>query len=112
MDSPGKYAGAIIGTFLLAFLTEGFRHLRVWMRVRRAKETAAKQQQQKQANGGGGVGGLVGPLLLEAVLFGVHMLLSYLIMLLVMLYEWAIFLALLFGLGAGYFAFELWETIR
>jgi hypothetical protein len=35
------------------------------------------------------------------------MLLAYLVMLLVMLYEAAIFTAVLLGLGAGYFVFEL-----
>lgn len=35
------------------------------------------------------------------------MLLAYLVMLLVMLYEAAIFIAILLGLTAAYFAFEL-----
>ncbi len=47
------------------------------------------------------------PCQLQALLFGVHMLLAYLVMLLVMLYEAALFIAVLFGLAAGYFLFEL-----
>jgi hypothetical protein len=43
----------------------------------------------------------------QALLFGVHMLLAYLVMLLVMLYEAAIFIAVLLGLATAYFLFEL-----
>lgn len=43
----------------------------------------------------------------QALLFGVHMLLAYLVMLLVMLYEAAFFITILLGLATGYFLFEL-----
>jgi len=82
------------------------------MRTRRASQTAAAAAAGKEGGEGGGVRAQVLSILVEAVLFGVHMLMAYLVMLLVMLYEWAIFISLLLGLTAGYFAMEMWEAYR
>jgi hypothetical protein len=78
------------------------------MRSRRASQTAAAAAATKE----GGVREQALPILVEAFLFGLHMLMAYLVMLLVMLYEWAIFISLLLGLTAGYFTMEMWEVYR
>ncbi|KAM3570099.1 hypothetical protein VYU27_007828 [Nannochloropsis oceanica] len=114
VNTAGKYAAAIIGTFFLAFSVEALRHFRFWMRLRRARQTtaavlAAKEGGEEKVRG---VRAQVLPILLEAFLFGSHMFIAYLVMLLVMLYEWAIFISLVLGLAAGYFTMEMWEAYR
>lgn len=47
------------------------------------------------------------PVLVESMAFGMHMVIAYWVMLLVMLYESAIFIAIILGLTFGYFTFEI-----
>ncbi|EKU21081.1 solute carrier family 31 (copper transporters) member 1 [Nannochloropsis gaditana CCMP526] len=112
VNTAGKYAGALIGTFFLAFSVEALRHFRLWMRLRRATVVLAHGEKEGEVVTGPPLRAQVLPIFLEALLFGVHMFVAYLIMLLVMLYEWAIFISLLLGLAAGYFTFEMWEAYR
>ena len=114
VNTAGKYSAAIIGTFFLAFSVEALRHFRFWMRLRRARQTSAAVAAGKEGRegGGGNVRAQVLPILLEAFLFGSHMFIAYLVMLLVMLYEWAIFISLVLGLTTGYFTMEMWEAYR
>jgi hypothetical protein len=89
VDTATKYGFALVGTLLLALVTE-------MLRVSRSFIAAGK------------VPGLarLPPLGVDATLalmFAVQMMAAYWLMLLVMLYEYVIFIFILLGLGVGHF---------
>ncbi|KAG5178417.1 hypothetical protein JKP88DRAFT_201660 [Tribonema minus] len=86
LDTEGKYAAAVIGTFLLAFGNEGLR----WLRTRMAAEQAPPPPRPP-------------PSLALSV---AQMVNAYWLMLLTMLYESVMFSMIVLGLMAGYFAFN------
>jgi multisubunit Na+/H+ antiporter MnhC subunit len=93
VNTAGKYAAAVIGTMLMAFCLEILRASRGRM---------AKGQPPFQFM----AGPKTSPLMVDLILAGsyvVQMTLAYWLMLLVMLYEAMVFIAIVVGLGAGYF---------
>jgi hypothetical protein len=87
VDTPAKYAGAVIAAALIGVLVEAMRALRaVFKRKLASRETIRR--------------------LLEATLFGAQMFFAYCGMLLVMTYDLIWIFALVFGLSAGLFLFE------
>jgi solute carrier family 31 (copper transporter), member 1 len=94
VNTAGKYAAAVIGTYLLALVFEFFRAGRAHF----SKGEAPFQRFQE---------GKMSPLALDsinALAYIVQVTIAYWLMLLVMLYEAMIFIALVLGLGMGYFA--------
>ena len=93
VDTPGKYAAAVIGTFILSLFFEILRA----GRARFAKGQVPFERFKK---------GSMSPLTLDvinSVTYVVQVTIAYCIMLLVMLYEAMIFIAIVLGLGTGYF---------
>lgn len=87
LDTEAKYALAVTGTFFIAVLVEMFR----WFRTHVGKREFRFSQN-------------FGELAMDSVLFLLYtsqMCLAYFLMLLVMLYEYILFIAILIGLGTG-----------
>eukprot|EP00916_Digyalum_oweni_P000192 GHVL01000299.1.p1 GENE.GHVL01000299.1~~GHVL01000299.1.p1 ORF type:complete len:221 (-),score=28.69 GHVL01000299.1:179-841(-) len=85
VNTPTRYAFAIIGTFVMAGMVEALVALRTYLFSPKIS--------------------LSDPLLkvFLSLVYGVQMLLAYFLMLLVMTYEISIFFSVVFGLGIGYF---------
>lgn len=93
VDTPGKYAAAVIGTFMLSLVFE-------LLRAGRARFAKGQIPFERFKEGN------ISPLTLDvinSVTYVVQATLAYCIMLLVMLYEAFIFIAIVSGLGTGYF---------
>jgi len=93
VDTPGKYAAAVIGTFILSLAFELLRSGRA-----RFAKGQAPFERFKEGN--------MSPLALDMINSGTYVIqatIAYCIMLLVMLYEAMIFIAIVLGLGTGYF---------
>lgn len=82
VDTPLKYAGAVVGCFLVGFAVEAVRAARSWLRRRRVHRA------------------------IDAGLFAVQMFIAYSAMLLVMTYDVLWMLGLVLGLGVGLFLFD------
>lgn len=91
VDSPGKYAAAVMGIFLLGCLHAALQLLLQWCAQRLKQSTKWRR----------GVA--------TTLVYGARMFVAECMMLLVMLYEWTFLLALLLGLMAGYLAVQLLE---
>jgi hypothetical protein len=92
VDTAGKYAAALIGTFVMAFSLEILRA----SRGRMAKGRPPFEFMTLKAS----------PLASDAILattYVIQMTLAYWLMLLVMLYEAMVFVVIVVGLGTGYF---------
>jgi Ctr copper transporter family len=96
VDTSGKYAAAIIGTYLLAVAFEIIR----FGRVRFAKGQYPFESFKEKPNDD--VGRLLRIDALNAFSYMVQVMIAYWIMLLVMLYEAMIFISIILGLGTGY----------
>ena len=95
VNTAGKYAAAVIGTF---FLSVAFEMLRAG-RVRFVKAQAPFQRFKESA-------GNVSPVWLDCInasSYLVQVTIAYWLMLLVMIYEAMIFIAIVLGLSTGYF---------
>lgn len=104
IDTPGKYGLAVIGTFFLAFLSEAIRFLR-------ARILAEKHPFNKSFLDVSKLSSSTKDLVL-ALSYGAQMVVAYFLMLLVMLYEVAIFSAIIFGLFCGFFVFSRIDNRR
>jgi hypothetical protein len=87
IDTPAKYAGAVIAAALVGVLVEAMRAVRAVLKRKLASRDLTRR-------------------LVEAALFGAQMLFAYCGMLLVMTYDLIWVVALVFGLSAGLFLFE------
>jgi hypothetical protein len=94
VNTAGKYAGAVIGTYLLAVVFE-------MMRAGRARLTKGEAPFERFKEGKMSALSLD---CINAASYIAQMTIAYWLMLLVMLYEAMIFIALVLGLGTGYFA--------
>jgi len=93
LDTPLKYSAAVLGTFAMGFSNE----LLLFIRRQLTRRLAHK------------------PLVIRstlALLYGLHMVLAYWMMLLVMTYEYVIFTALILGLVAGHGVFSIWLSAK
>lgn len=93
LDSPTKYTLAVLGTFAMGFCNELLSFLRRLL-AQRLKSMPKHWQ------------------LLLALVYGVHMVLAYWMMLLVMTYEYVLFTALILGLVAGFTTFTVYLSDR
>ncbi|EDQ90677.1 uncharacterized protein MONBRDRAFT_36548 [Monosiga brevicollis MX1] len=84
IDTAGKYAIALIGTFCMGLFNELFR----WYRNRLEAQESTRPILQD---------------LCVALSYGIHMLNAYFLMLLVMLYESLFFVMIILGLATGSF---------
>eukprot|EP00041_Stephanoeca_diplocostata_P014832 m.280064 g.280064 ORF g.280064 m.280064 type:complete len:265 (+) comp19819_c0_seq3:444-1238(+) len=84
VDTYGKYIGAVLGTFFLAIFTEFFRLMK--MNLHRRPPNAFFSAE-----------------IVEATLYFCQMILAYLLMLIVMIFDFWLFLAIPLGLGVGRF---------
>jgi Ctr copper transporter family len=100
LDSAGKYIGALILTFLLAFANETIRFFRARALQEKAPFTSLTTVSPATKDG------------LLALGYACQMLVAYWIMLLVMTYEVLIFVAILTGLLAGYLSFNRFDNRR
>jgi F0F1-type ATP synthase assembly protein I len=91
INTQAKYAGAVIGTFLICFAFELFRAGRERMIKQKAPFGFLQQQTELTMD------------MLKAGTYGVQVWIGYWIMLLVMTYEAFIFIAIVIGLSTGYF---------
>jgi uncharacterized protein YcnI len=87
VDTAGSYAGSIIGTFVLAVLVEVLRFGRSRFLLHDMKKEKPLQHD-----------------LINTTTYMIQVMLAYWIMLLVMTYEAGLFIAIVLGLGSGYFA--------
>lgn len=93
VDTSGKYAGAVFGTYVLSLVFELLRAGRARFATGQAPFERFKE-------------GKTSPLTLDvinSVTYMFQVAIAYCIMLLVMLYEAMIFIAIVLGLGTGYF---------
>ena len=90
INTQGKYAIAMIMTFVMAFSNEGFAFGRKRILTSHIKSTV------KVAT--------------ECFLYGTQMVVAYWLMLLVMTYEAGIFTMLILGLVSGHFTFQMIEN--
>ncbi|KAG5182072.1 hypothetical protein JKP88DRAFT_263362 [Tribonema minus] len=96
LDTAGKYTGAVIGTFLLAFANEGIRWLRSRAMSGKAPFTRCHLSDMPAFARD----------VVLALMYGFQMLIAYWLMLIVMTYEVFLFTAILLGLTAGYLTFN------
>lgn len=89
VDTETKYAFALLGTMCLGIVTELFRSARALVAQRRIYGTANLSTLTLD--------------LLQCFLFAVQMMVAYWLMLLVMLYEYVIFIFILLGLAIGHY---------
>jgi len=89
LDTPAKYAAGVAGVFLLAAASE-------WL---------AGERRHLDARLLADAGNALPLRVTRSALFGLQMFLAYLLMLVAMLYEVALFGALLLGLAVGHFLF-------
>ena len=93
VDSRLKYVFTIIGVFCLGLLNGAFIYGRHLFTSRRDMNLSIRKYQ-----------------MYLSLMYGIHMLLAYWMMLLVMTYEASIFIALLLGLVVGHFIFGLLQN--
>ena len=89
VDTATKYAFAILGVFVIAFLNEILR----WTRAHLSLRTFGFSRTYSQN----------GIDISVSLLFAVQMILAYWIMLFIMLYEYVFFIAIIAGLGIGHY---------
>ncbi|KXZ41512.1 hypothetical protein GPECTOR_421g280 [Gonium pectorale] len=108
-DTVASYAAVLLGVFLLAVLHEGLAAHRQMAQAGRALPGAASSEQQLEGLAGKRVAHVVaGPSerLRAAALHVLSLGLGYLLMLAAMSMNAGVFVALLAGFGAGFFAFH------
>ena len=91
LDTAGKYAAAVIGTFFLCISLELLRAQRVHLVNQTGYFTFLKNKSDMAVD------------LINTLTYIVQVGIAYWIMLLVMLYEAGFFIAIILGLGTGYF---------
>src|SRR3989338_9903824 len=88
VNTQVKYAFAVIGTFFLAVANEVF----IWARKKVDTTSALKNP--------------IWIICIETFLYGLQMVNAYWLMLLVMTYEYVVFIAIILGLAFGHFFFR------
>lgn len=100
LSTHGRYAGAVIGTILLAFAGEALRYCRALALSDRYPFHKTSKLPSVARDG------------LMALTYGLQMLISYWLMMITMTYDILLFVAVLFGVTAGYFVFNRLESGR
>jgi hypothetical protein len=93
LDTPWKYALGVIGAFAMGVCNDALLFSRRWMTQKATTMSRAWMA-------------------LPGLVYGVHMVLAYWMMLLVMTYEYVLFSALILGLVTGHLIFSIYLPLK